>query len=142
MKSPLLVILPAHCTDPEAALKKTLEHFRLNDDLPYSMQKHHWDYWYYPESWIAQPGIAESFPSLPAELAGNIGLVERLSRSDYWTGVLTPDLQWRDLQDHGWRLTHDPSPENQAAAAAWAKEYASILDRYPGHLAAGVIVHM
>ena len=141
MKSPLLVILPRDCTDPEAALRAALEPFRLDDDSLESIQSHHWDYWYYPDAFIAQPDVAAEFPSISPELAGNLGRVERLSRTEPWSGVITPERKWHDIMDHGWCVTEQPRRDNRRAGAAWLEEYLFILDRYAGHLAAGLVVH-
>ena len=141
MKSPLLIILPERCSDPEADLKATLEHFRLDEDNIESIRSHHWDYWFYPEPQITQPDIASKFANLQPGLAGNLGLVSRLTTSDEWCGVVTPELVWCDLADHGWSMVRHPCPENEIAEAAWKKQYQDILSRYPNHLAAGVVIH-
>ena len=141
MKSPLLVILPEDCADPQSDLKAALEHFRLDEDDIESIRSHHWDYWYYPEPWIRQPDIALAFSGLDDGLAGNLGLVSRLTVTEEWCGVVTPELVWYDLADHGWSMVRHPCPENEVAEAAWRKQYQDILSRYPNHLAAGVVIH-
>ncbi len=141
MKSPLLVILPKDCNDPESDLKAALEHFRLDEDDIESIRGHHWDYWYYPEPSIRQADIALTFSGLDDDLAGNLGLVSRLTTSDEWCGVVTPELVWYDPADHGWSMVRHPCPENEIAEAAWKKQYQDILSRYPNHLAAGVVIH-
>jgi hypothetical protein len=141
MKSPLLVILPIVCTDPESDLKAALEHFRLDEDDIESIRSRHWDYWYYPEPWISQPDIALTFSGLDGGLAGNLGLVSRLTVAEEWCGVVTPELVWYDLADHGWSMVGHSCLENEIAEAAWKQQYQDILSRYPHHLAAGVVIH-
>ncbi len=142
MKSPLLVILPSGCSAPFDDLRATLEHFRLNEDNERSIENHHWDYWIFPtESSINQTEILKLFPDLPPELSGNIGIVSRLDADRHWSAVITPDIQWHDIADFGWRMTRHPCHENEVAERAWASHYRSLLKSYPDQLAAGVIVH-
>lgn len=141
MKSPLLVILPEGCSNPEVDLRSTLENFRLDANDIESIRSHHWDFWYYPESWIGQPAVAARFPSIEPDFSGNLGLARELFSADCWSGIITPDLIWHDLSDHGWQMMREPCAENDAAVTKWRKQYQEILTLFPDHLAAGVIIH-
>lgn len=145
MKHSLLVLLEPDVDDLDAALRRALEPRRLNDDSPESIQAYHWDYWFLPEE--DQPPlssiVARRFPSCSPDLVRYAAYVADLpdGYGYHATAILTPDGQWHDLEDFGWKLLAEPSPSNARALTAWASHATELLRTHTDHIGVLVWVH-
>lgn len=83
--------------------------------------------------------------TLPAELhesfAGRICRQENLPRDRIPAALLTPDGQWHDLEDFGWRLMQEPSKDNSIAYANWSSHYHKLIDLNPSCWVISVWAH-
>lgn len=70
-------------------------------------------------------------PKIRRAYSGNICDHANLP-SDVIPGALvTPDGEWYDTSDFGWRMTKEPSEENRAAHAQWEQRYRELIDAHP-----------
>lgn len=61
------------------------------------------------------------------DLAANVCFVSRLP-TDYLPGaIVTPDGEWNDLSDYGWRMIQGDSQHNAFAHERWKLEVRTIL---------------
>jgi hypothetical protein len=116
-----IVLLPRDTPDLWQAGSDLLKTHRIDwDDVD---RPHRLDYWTVGSESVADPESAAALGVAgEADLARNVCLVSRLLPGFVPGAVVTPDGQWYDLADHGWRFIDGDTPTNRTAEAGWAAQ--------------------
>jgi len=104
-----------------------LEKHRIAPDDPGSRGRY--DYLVGPLKKSFSDPVAEGrLPStVRRSYSGNVCECENL-RADLIPGALvTPDGEWHDLGDFGWKMINEPSVENRSAYAHWVEQYRELI---------------
>lgn len=142
MKSLITVILKHDVSDIKTALKNALESYRLDEDDLNSIKNHHWDYWYFPEHPILTDlEIAKHFPEIDQDILNNTSFIKNLPRDYSTSGIIDLTNNWIDLQDFGWKMIKEPSPENEIALKKWTDEQKKIFDENVENICVQILVH-
>lgn len=129
MKTQVFVLVPYDV--PPAAIsafkQRLLEKHRFHPDQPGSRGRY--DYLIGALQQSFDDPVAEG--QLPHNLrrayAGNICERANLPPGMVPAALVTPDGEWHDLSDSGWRMMNQPSDENHAALARWEKRYRQLV---------------
>jgi hypothetical protein len=133
MKTLVFVLVPddVPADDISEHCRRLLHPHRIDEDDP----DHHGRFDYLvgaPDDCFNDTATESRLPApLRQEYAGNICEVSRLPKDAACGALVTPDGQWHDLSDFGWRMVREPGEENRAAIAAWQRHYRSLVEAHP-----------
>lgn len=129
-------------SDIKIALTNALEPHRLDEDGLNSIKNHHWDYWCFPESPILTDSeIGKHFSEIDQEILNNASFVKNLPKDYSASGIIDLTGHWIDLQDFGWKMINEPSPENEIALQKWMNDQKKIFDENSEYICVQVIIH-
>ena len=140
MKGRLLVLLDPNVPDLDAALETNLEPHCLDEDAE-SFPKHYWDYWHLTSDPFGASEPANSEIRIDTKCAGNARVASNLDSEYLPSAIITPDGQWNDLSDHGWRLVDEPCESNSIALRKWELRFANLCVEYSNMIGVEVLYH-
>lgn len=140
MKGRLLVLLDPSVPDLDAALKARLEPHRLDEDAE-SWPEYYWDYWLFTSDPFGDTKPTNSDIDIDAKCVDNARVVGNLDDEYIPSAVITPDGQWNDLSEHGWRLIDDPCESNSNALREWELRFASLRANHSRCIGVEVLYH-
>jgi hypothetical protein len=117
-------VLPAEIGDFKLLL---LERHRFDPDEPGRCG--HYDYLVGAlEKSLTDP-VAEGRlpPKIRRSYSGNICERANLPPDIVPSALVTPDGEWYDVEDFGWRMMNEPSDENRVALAKWENRYRELV---------------
>lgn len=142
MKSHVSVLLRPGPRSIREALDQTLERFRLREDDLDSIRSHHYDYWVFPEQDpLADADFARDFPAEEEELREHACYVRHLPGDYVSSAFIVEDGEWTDLQDFGWKMMREPSPDNAHAQALWRQRASEILADLQDWICVRIMIH-
>lgn len=131
MKTRIHVLVPL--TTPADALSdhvnRLLASHRISDDDPTSSGR--FDYLCQLEATLNCTQTEYVLPhSVRRSFAGRISTTARLSDDATAGAVVTPDGDWHDISDCGWRMMAD-ADSNAEAERQWHRRYRNLIAEYP-----------
>jgi len=133
MKTKVFVLVP-HAVPPDqisSYLDRQLQQHRLIEEATTSGGR--FDYLVGPLETCFDDKVTEG--RLPQKIGrafqGNICEISRLQPNQRSGAIVTPDGNWHDLRDFGWKTTMEPSPENQEAESRWDLRARELLSLHP-----------
>ena len=141
MKGSLLVVIDLQSEHLDTAVEDALEPHRLNEDNLESIRNHHWDYWHYLETEIADPEVARIVRKQNARAYQHASFIRNLPDAYIASALIDPKGHWHDLQDCGWRMVDEPSPSNEAASKEWARRFSQFKEQFKELIGVEVVVH-
>ena len=130
MHSMTYVLLRPPFGDVRAAAEALLRPHLVEDDDNNYNPKWHLDYWIHGDGDIKDAETAAALGLTDDDYLGeNVCFVSRLGGRDLPTCIVTPDGQWHDWFDFGWKL-RNPESENEKALELW---HARIAEIYAAH---------
>jgi len=133
MKTKVLVLVP-YSVPPDqigSYVDRQLQHPGLNEGGEASCGR--FDYLVGPLESCLDDKVTEGRlpPKIRRALHGNICEINRLPPNLNFGAIVTPDGVWHDLRDFGWKMTTEPSQENQDAATRWDLRVRELLSLNP-----------
>ncbi len=129
MKTQVFVLVPydvppAEIGDFERLL---LERHRFDPDEPGSRGRY--DYLVGALEKSLNDPVAEGHlpPKVRRSYSGNICERKNLPPDIVPAALVTPDGEWHDLSDFGWRMLNEPSNGNREAHAQWENRYRELI---------------
>jgi hypothetical protein len=135
-----IVLLPRDTPNLSQACSDLLKPYQLDwDDLDRPSRL---DYWTIGDESIADADSATTLGVADdRDLARNVCLVSRL-RPDFVPGaVVTPEGQWYDLSDHGWRFIDGDTHANRTAMVGWAAQVQELFATHEDCVAVEIDTH-
>ena len=140
MKGRLLVMLNPDESDFDAALEATLEPHRLDEDAEVS-PSYYWDYWHLTSDPFGELQPARQETTIDGRCARNSRIVGELHDEYLPSAVITPDGEWNDLSEHGWRLIDDPCESNANALHEWEVRFSKLRAKHFNMVGVEVLYH-
>jgi len=133
MKTKVFVLVP-HAVPPDqisSYLDRQLQQHRLIEEATTSGGR--FDYLVGPLETCFDDKVTEGRlpPKIRRALQGNICEINRLPPNLNFGAIVTPDGVWHDLRDFGWKMTTEPTQENQDAATRWDLRVRELLSVNP-----------
>ena len=141
MKGTLLVVFQLDSQHLDSVVESALKPHRLDDSSIDSIHGRNWDYWVYHDSNIADPEVARVVQKQNATAYTHASFVRNLPDDYTASAVVDPNGVWHNIQDFGWKLTNEPSSENDAASKLWADHFAELRQMYADCVAVEVLYH-
>jgi len=129
MKTQVFVLVPYEIPPAEIGEFETLllEQHRFEPDDPNS--RGHYDYLVGALEKSFNDPAAEGRlpPKVRRSFAGSICERSNLPADLVPGALVTPDGEWHELGDCGWKLVDEPSGKNDSALASWKKRYRELI---------------
>jgi hypothetical protein len=132
----LLVVLNGPVSDLRATIKAVMLPFYVENDAAI---RRRWDWFTIGDGPFTDETTSAQFAGIDEPMKSCISRVDRLPGDYSAAALLTPDGIWHDIEDFGWRLIDENSPNNERAAAEWRTHFTEIIGRHRD--AIGVEVH-
>ena len=129
MKTQVFVLVPYAVPPAEIGdfERRLLERHRFNADEPEGRGRY--DHLVGALEKSLNDPVAEGRlpPTVRRSYSGNICEHANLRPDIVPAALVTPDGEWHDLSDFGWRMLNEPSDENRAAFERWEKRYRELI---------------
>ena len=129
MHSFTIVLLPPPFDDLRARANALLQRHRLDEDTYAPGWRT--DYWTVGDETIRDEATERELGVTPDDsIHHNVCFVRNLAPGVGPSAVITPDGQWHDLFDFGWRFSPTETPQNRDAWERWLVHLRGVLDAH------------
>jgi hypothetical protein len=134
VKTLVFVIVPYDLLprDIESLELLLLEKHRFDPDEPHERGSRRYDYLVGTLRSCLRDSVAHRRlpPNVLSSYCGEICDIANVPSYLVPGALVTPDGEWYDMSDFGWRMLKEPSDENRAALARWTERYQGLISAH------------